>query len=337
MEKVTAVDTPVVAEALERAAALAGYAPSVFNTQPWRWTVLADRLELSAVRERQLGVTDSDGRLLVVSCGAALHHARMALAAVGWECTVSRRPDPGRVDLLAVITPTAYRTADPAAVRPVQAMKMRHTDRRPLSAQPVSDDAVRAISEAVRGEGAYLHVLTGDQVYDLAAAAYRAGAVEETDEAAREEMAYWVARGDGFGVPAYTLPETQPASTVPARDFGQPGTLPVGPGHDRAAAYGVLYSDGDVPLSWLRAGEALSAAWLTAGGLGVSVLPLSAVIEVAVTRVALRRLLVGLGWPYLVLWLGIADPDHAGPANAPRLGTPQIVDSIEVRHLLDRD
>ena len=37
---------PAVAEALARAAAPVGYAPSVFHTQPWRWTVSADRLEL---------------------------------------------------------------------------------------------------------------------------------------------------------------------------------------------------------------------------------------------------------------------------------------------------
>lgn len=71
--------------------------------------------------------------------------------------------------------------------------------------------------------------------------------------------------------------------------------------------------------------------------LGASVLPLSAVVEVATTRTALRRLIADLGWPYPVLRLGIADPDHAGPAHAPRLGTAQIVDTCEVRHLLDCD
>ena len=69
-----------VAVALAEAAASAGYAPSVHNTQPWRWRAHPDRLDLYAARDRQLTETDPEGRLLLLSCGAALHHARLALA-----------------------------------------------------------------------------------------------------------------------------------------------------------------------------------------------------------------------------------------------------------------
>jgi nitroreductase len=329
------VNTVTTAAALAQAATTAGYAPSVHNTQPWRWTVLPDRLELSAERDRQLTATDDEGRLLTISCGAALHHARLALAAEGRQCTVDRLPDPARPDLLAVLTPDRQEDAAPSAMRLVQSMRVRHTDRRPLSDRALPDDVVQAIAEAVRAEGPHLHVLSGGQVYDLAAAADRAGAVEADDERIQEELAYWTSRGDGLGVPGYTLPAEQPATTVPERDFRRAGTLPATPGHDRAAAYGVLYGDADEPLWWLKAGEALSAAWLTAAGLGASLLPLSAVVEVAITRTALRRLLADLGWPYLVVRLGYADPDHAGPAHTPRLEPSQVVDTSAVRHLLD--
>lgn len=327
--------TAAVADALTKAAAIAGYAPSVHNTQPWRWTVLADRMELSAVRDRQLAAVDPDGRLLMISCGAALHHVRTALAAAGWECVVDRLPDPRRPDLLAVLVPTTHRTPDPAAMRLVQTIEMRHTDRRPLSDEALPDDVLAAVVEAVDAQGTRLHVLPADQVYDLAMAEERAGAAEQGDEATRQELAGWVGRGDGLGVPAYTLPDRAPQTTVPERDFGQQGTLPVTAGHDRAATYALVYGDGDEPLWWLRAGEALSAAWLTATRLGASLLPLSAAVEVPATRVALRRLIAQLGWPYLVVRLGIADAGHAGPVHAPRLATTQIVDTTEVRHLLD--
>ncbi|MET7426337.1 hypothetical protein [Dactylosporangium sp. NPDC005555] len=56
-------------------------APSVQQTQPWRWRVGRDRLELFADWDRQLADVDPDGRLPLISCGAALHHARVALAA----------------------------------------------------------------------------------------------------------------------------------------------------------------------------------------------------------------------------------------------------------------
>ena len=77
-------------DALAAAARDALQAPSVFNTQPWRWRIDGDALELRADRDRQLTVADPDGRLLLLSCGAALHHVRVALAAAGWGVRVRR-------------------------------------------------------------------------------------------------------------------------------------------------------------------------------------------------------------------------------------------------------
>jgi len=291
-------------------------------------------MELHAEVGRRLEATDHDGRMLLLSCGAALHHARVALAAEGWSCVVERLPDPGDTELLARLGDLRHVGADPDAMRLVQCMRVRHTDRRPVSDEPVPTEAVGDIAGAVAAEGARLQVLNTDQVMELAAAAGHAGAVEAEDPQLREELEYWTSRTDGgAGLPPEVLPDQQPQTTVPGRDFGRPGTLPVGPGHDKAAVYGLLNGDEDEPDSWLRAGEALSALWLTATRLGVSVVPLSGVVEVPGTRQALRQLLSGLGFPYLVVRLGIADPAHAGPPPTPRLAVEQVVATAAVRDL----
>ncbi|MGC4807440.1 Acg family FMN-binding oxidoreductase [Micromonospora sp. DT233] len=318
--------------ALAEAAATAGHAPSVHNTQPWLWRVLPDALELRAAQDRRLAATDPDGRLLAVSCGAALHHARVALAAEGWVPVVERLPDPADADLLARLTGLRHTEPDPDAMRLVQCMQVRHTDRRPVSDEPVPAATLDEIAGVVDAEGTRLQLLDADQVMELAAAAAHAGAVEAEDPRLREELDYWTNRaGTGTGLPPEVLPAQPPQTTVPGRDFGRPGTLSVDSGHDRAAVYGLLFGDEDEPDSWLRAGEALSAAWLTATRLGVSVVPLSGVVEVEGTRQALRRVLAGLGYPYLVLRLGIADPEHAGPPHTPRLEAAQVVDTSAVR------
>ena len=67
-------------------------APSVHNTQPWRWRLVDDTVELHADRGRHLVATDPDGRDLVLSCGAALHHLLVALAAQGVEVEVTGCP-----------------------------------------------------------------------------------------------------------------------------------------------------------------------------------------------------------------------------------------------------
>src|SRR4051812_25730308 len=162
-----------IGEALAEAAAVAGHAPSILNTQPWRWRLESGRLELLAERSRQLPVTDPEGRLLTISCGAALHHARTALAAAGWSTHVARLPDPGQPDLLATLTITGPASVSEAATRLAGAIPLRHTDRRPVSEAPLPDADLNAIATAARAD-AGLQVLTHGQIPDLATAVHRA-------------------------------------------------------------------------------------------------------------------------------------------------------------------
>jgi nitroreductase len=331
------------ADALAEAAAAAGLAPSVHNTQPWRWRVHRTWLDLFAERSRQLAATDPDGRLLMISCGAALHHARIALAAEGWTATVARFPDQADPDHLARISPDQHVGVTAGAMKTFQAARNRHSDRRPVVDTPVPREALAAVRAAVEAEHNHLHLLRPEQVSDLAIAAARAGELEGDDDALRAELRYWVggSRPAGTGLPDTVIPTRPPTSAVPQRDFGRAGTLttgvdefpdsPTGPsaGADRAASYAVVFGEEDNPRAWLRAGEALSAAWLTASEHGVSLLPFTAPMEVAATRTILLRLLAGLGHPYLVLRLGLADPDHPGPPATPRLAPAQTVEIVD--------
>ncbi|WP_328414960.1 nitroreductase [Micromonospora sp. NBC_00389] len=233
--------------------------------------------------------------------------------------------DPGHLARLRVVgrAPVELR-----AVRRTHTIRLRHTDRRPVTGPAVGPDDLRAITAAVQAEGAWLHILRPDQLLDLAAAASHAQQAETADPAWQAELACWTGgtRPAGTGVPDDTIPLRAPQTTVPGRDFGHHGDLPVSTGHDRIAVYAVLYGPNDQPVDWLRAGEALSSAWLTAVELGVSVLPLSAAVEMAGTRQSMRRLAADLGHPYLVLRLGMLDTDDVGPPHAPRLPAQQRID-----------
>jgi hypothetical protein len=88
----------------------------------------------------------------------------------------------------------------------------------------------------------------------------------------------------------------------------------------------MLFSDDDEPAEWLRAGEALSNAWLAATELGLSVLPFSSVIEVPSTRETMRHMLSFIGYPQIVLRIGNAPPDRAFPPHTPRLRAQQTID-----------
>ena len=51
-------------------------APSVHNSQPWRFAVGARRIEVYADPARHLQISDGSGRSLLISCGAALFSLR---------------------------------------------------------------------------------------------------------------------------------------------------------------------------------------------------------------------------------------------------------------------
>src|SRR6516165_6447765 len=81
--------------------AAAVWAPSVHNTQPWWFGAHGQEISLYADASRQLGVADPVGREMMISCGAALFTARLALRSLGYIPETSVLPDPGRPLLVA--------------------------------------------------------------------------------------------------------------------------------------------------------------------------------------------------------------------------------------------
>ncbi|MEH0844012.1 nitroreductase family protein [Micromonospora sp. CPCC 205711] len=312
---------------LEAAARLSLYAPSVFNTQPWRWRITGELLELRADPTRQLASTDPDGRLLALSCGAVLHHARVALAGAGWAVDVARLPDPAEPTLLARLRATGPGVLDLAAARLTDAIPRRRTDRRAYGDRPVPAELLARLREAVEAEGGHLHVVRPDQMPMLAVSTARAADAELADPAYREELHRWTHRPEtsGDGVPASTAVRPAPRR-VPVRDYapGGAGGLAAGADFDRGAAYVILFGDRDDPAGWLRGGEALSALLLTATAEGLATAPISDTIELAWPRRMMRELLCGVGEPYLVVRVGWGPP--AGVPAAPRRSAGEVIE-----------
>jgi hypothetical protein len=326
----TATD-PGTRTMLQRAALFAARAPSIHNSQPWRWCVTDQALGLFLARSRILRSTDPHARLATLSCGAALHHARVYLAANGRRAVVCRLPARTDPDHLARVSIDRRIPVDPGAVRLEAAARIRQTDRRTRPAVPLDIDTLRTIGLAVRQEGCLLTRITGRQVYELAAAVDLARRTVAADAGKQSEVTEWVG-GDqpfGTGVPASAMAENRARAGADEHDLGRPGSDLIADTHHRAAAFAILHGSGNDSRDWLGAGEALSAAWLTATQIGVSVLPLSAVIEVAAGRPAIRRLIGGAGYPYLVLRFAAVEPGKPRPPFTPRLPAATTVEGLD--------
>jgi len=62
---------------------VAARAPSLHNTQPWRFKLSEHAIELYADASRQLP-EDPAGREMLISCGAALYGLRLGVRSLGY-------------------------------------------------------------------------------------------------------------------------------------------------------------------------------------------------------------------------------------------------------------
>ncbi len=153
-------------------------APSVYNTQPWSFRIVADdRIELRAK------VDDGDGpgcgrwdlllhspapgpwpREYAISCGAALMNLRLAFRVVGHDPVITLVPDPaGDPALLASVEIVVGRTHKPSSVEQelYDAICERHTDRWPFSDTPVRAGILVEMERAAAREHGWLRILHG--------------------------------------------------------------------------------------------------------------------------------------------------------------------------------
>lgn len=307
---------------LRAAVALACRAPSVHNTQPWRWELGTHSLHLYADRARTLPAIDPTGADLVISCGAALHHLRVGLAALGWRAVVHRLPNPSRPDHLAAIEFQAREPSE-TLVALSTAIPRRRTDRRAFSSWPPPDAVLEQLVQRARNEGVEAQVVTGRARDELLIAIEKAAATQEADPAYRKEIREWsgVYPGASAGVPAANIPSgSHQYGNLRMREFA-PGELIQADqrllGED-AGALLLLSTSSDDDLSRLRAGEATSAVLLEATAAGLATCPLSQPLEVVETRELVRdEVLDGASCPQLVIRVGWAafnsDPLPATP------------------------
>lgn len=291
-------------------------APSIHNSQPWRWEMGRGWLQLYADRSRSVPVTDPSRRDLLISCGAVLHHARVAFAAAGWATDVERLPDPAHPDHLASI---GFRSAQPEPEDELlDAMIIRRrTDRRRFSSWQVPPGVLRNLSDRATDQGAIMvSVLDPRLRSELTRAIAEAALRQETDSEYNRELASWAGRADAVsqGVPAGNLPagRRQYGDTL-MRSFPG-GWLPAeeGPEHD-AGELAVIATSSDDRLSQLRAGEAMSAVLLSATSMNLATCPLSQAMEIGYTRRTIaERVLRGTGTPQMILrfgWSPISNPE----------------------------
>jgi nitroreductase len=334
------------AEQLRTVVELATRAPSVHNTQPWRFAARTApdgdiaALDVFADRERSLAVIDPEGRDLHLSCGAAIEFARIGIRSLGRSCTVQLLPDRQEPDLLASIVIGGPQPPSDEEEGLLEAIPGRYTAREPFEDRAVPADLVARLEHAVSQTGAWLRVL-GDKADEvtLAVLLARSDDIERHDARYETELTTWLNRpeGSGDGIPAAAVvPTHERASSLTLREMeadelageragSGAGDATEGPPPVEHPLVCIIGTPGDDNHAWLLAGQALGRLLLEAAECGVQASPMTQVTEVASARAMLADGLGLVGHPQIVLRMGYA---HGHPTT-PRRPVDSVLDSPE--------
>jgi nitroreductase len=290
--------TALDAATLEKLVSAAVAAPSVHNTQPWRFRLdpVTDTIEVHAAPERALRHTDPTGRSLHVSAGAAVFNLRVAAAHFGWEPIVRLLPRPAEPGLLASVRlagagpllrgatevyGTAPYRAAPDGAALYDAVWRRHSSRFPYTGRPVGADVRAEIAAAATAEGAVLVFPAPDEAARILGVTAEAERLAAADRDRSAESRAWVREGARDGIPPVALGPRDSADRLPMRDFtaghGSHVQDPV-PFEERPVL-AVLGTVRDTRADWLRAGQGLERALLVATAHGVQASLFSQAVE----------------------------------------------------------
>ncbi|MFT9472222.1 Acg family FMN-binding oxidoreductase [Streptomyces sp. Mo3] len=275
---------------LEKLISAAVAAPSMHNTQPWRYRLNPDTvtLEVRAAPERALRYADPMGRALSVSAGAAVFNLRVAVAHFGWDPVVRLLPYRSQPDLLATVRLAATPNDgdghhddghhDDGHDAPhgdphhdlYDVIWRRHSSRSPLSGRRLPPRVLYELAEAARAHGATLWLAGPEETSRLLRLTAEAERRTSEDPRRLAESRDWVRDTGPYGIPAAALGPRDVTGRLPMRDYLGPGPDGRRGGDSPAAAFeshpaiAVLATDQDRRTDWLRAGQALEHVLLLA-------------------------------------------------------------------------
>lgn len=323
-EKTLRYAVPIPAGCADGLVSTAARAPSIFNTQPWRFGVSRYSIELYCDPARKLRA-DLAGREMVISCGAALFGLRLAIRSLGYRPVVELFPDPDRLRLLARV-----RLGEPLPMTDLErqmlaALPHRHTHRGPFAPEPLPRGLLIGMQHDAVAEHATLALIDRPLAYDqLASVVARAARSQCLETGARADVRQWIRP------PGSAARDGVPSSATAARPGRQPGTLPqrdlelgrgiglLPPGGPPPGATAVLLTPGDTRADWLAAGQALHRLLARAATGWVFATLNSQPLEAASVRELIRARLALPGAPQLLLQFGVARTARATARRPPQ-------------------
>jgi nitroreductase len=129
-------------------------APSLYNSQPWRFLVKDDQVAIYADRDRSLVAADPYDRALLLSFGAVIQYLQLAANHYEYRGALKLFPDEANPDLIAIfgLGEPGFQ-ADPHNEELFQAIFQSHTNKKSFTQQAVApENFSKLVQEVEAGE-----------------------------------------------------------------------------------------------------------------------------------------------------------------------------------------
>jgi nitroreductase len=299
--------------------AAAVQAPSMDNTQPWRFQVAGPVIDVRLDADLTLPAADPAGRAIRIGLGAAAFNLRVAAAMLGHESTFAITPDLADPDVIARIflSDRGGPVTDMSSL--YGEISRRHTYRGPLLDQAIPPVVIGAVTHAAETEGAELHWLDNDAMQQLGHVLQQADDLDLHDEDRLQERERWIGgeRADD-GVPGSAL-GPEPTGPAIVRDLAAGSDTP-GRGHaafEQHPWIAVLATADEDERVWVQAGQALQRVLLTATSSVLAASFLNQALEYPALRAQVRDLIGGRSWPQMILRIGYPAQAEARTGRRP--------------------
>jgi hypothetical protein len=321
--------TMVNIEVITKAVELACRAPSIHNSQPWRWVASTTVVDLLADTNRIVRSHDSSGREAIMSCGAALDHFRVAMAAAGWNSNIEQFPNPNKLDHLASIDFTPLDYVTDAWREGADAILHRRTDRLPFRAPKDWESFEPVLRSSFHSDLVTLDVLADDARPKLVEASRLTDSLRRYDDTYHHELQWWTTPfRQSEGVPQTALISRSEHQRV---DVGR--SFPVSGYGDRRRATPqdeakilVLSTPEDSQQDALNCGQVLSTVLLDCTMAELATCTLTHITELEASRDIIRKLIGKPSFPQALIRVGIAPTNEETPAPTPRRSLSEVLE-----------
>lgn len=282
------------------------------NTQPWKFAVCQDVVEIHPDYSRRLPVVDPHDRELWISLGCALENLLLAARAAGYAADVAY---PNEDDLIRVqLAPDA-----PQASPLFDAIPLRQTTRSVYDGRPAPVADLDSLQSLPQAAGVSLRLLTAPAEMETALAYVNAGNLRQyADRAFVDELIDWLRfnKQEALGTLDGLYARCSGNPAVP-RWVGQMfvgGTKPQQQADADAAKLRssagavVIATDADDSAAWVRAGQLYERLTLQMTALNIKSALLNQPIEVAALRSQFQGALgLNAAQPQLLVRFGYAN------------------------------